>query len=74
MDDIRDTSIVWIVHNIAKKIGMAVMANEVDEMLHVLEVNGGYSGVPIRENKFACSCPRHERIGNANSGTWGDCQ
>ena len=73
MDDIRD--IVRIVHNIGKKIGMAVMANEVDKMLHVLEVNGGYSAVPIRENNFACfSCPRPERIGNANSGTWCDCQ
>ena len=73
MDGIRD--ILWIVHNIAKKIGMAVMANEVDEMLHVFEVNGGYSAVPIRENNFACfSCPRPERIGNANSGTWRDYQ
>ena len=75
VDDIRD--IVKIVHNMAKKIGMAVMANEVDKMLHVFEVNGGYSAgaVPIRENNFACfSCPRPERIGNANSGTWCDYQ
>ena len=70
--DIRD--IVRIVHNIAKNIGMAVMANEVDEMLHAFEVNGGYREVPIRENNFVRSCARLERIGNANSGTRRDYQ
>ena len=44
------------------------------DMLHVFEVNGGCSDVPIRENNFACLCPRLERIGNANSGTWRDYQ
>ena len=72
MDDIRD--IVRIVHNVGKKIGMAVITNEVDEMLHAFKVNGGYNGVPIRENNFACSSHRPERIGNANSGTWRDYQ
>ena len=70
--DIRD--IVRIVHNIAKNIGMTVMANEVDDMLHAFEVNDGYREVPIRENNFVRSCARPERIGNANSGTWRDYQ